>query len=142
MVQEQPDALRLIGRRHVRQNNSWLANSKRLQKGPNRCTLMINPEDAAACGLVDGDMATVESWVNSVDIVVEVTDDVMKGVVSIPHGFGHGRDGVELSVARENPNVSINDLTDPGAYDRLSGNAVLNATPVTVVKAKELVAAE
>ncbi|QJB68398.1 molybdopterin oxidoreductase family protein [Parasphingorhabdus halotolerans] len=139
---EQPETLRLIGRRHVRQNNSWLHNSKRLQKGPNRCTLMINPADAAERGLADGDMASVASRVNSVDIVVEVTDDVMTGVVSIPHGFGHRRDGVELSVARENPNVSLNDLTDPEGFDPLSGNAVLNATPVAVTKAEELVAAE
>jgi anaerobic selenocysteine-containing dehydrogenase len=142
LAEDQTDSLRLIGRRHVRQNNSWLANSKRLQKGPNRCTLMINPQDALVRGLADGDMACVTSRVNSVDIVVEVTDDVMAGVVSIPHGFGHRREGVELSVARENPNVSINDLTDPEAYDRLSGNAVLNATPVKVAKAEELVAAE
>ena len=139
---EQPDVLRLIGRRHVRQNNSWLHNSRRLQKGPNRCTLMINPSDAEARGLGDGEMATVTSRVNNVDIVVEMTDDVMAGVVSIPHGFGHRRDGVELSVARENPNVSINDLTDPESFDPLSGNAVLNATPVTVMKAEVLVAAE
>lgn len=139
---EQPDVLRLIGRRHVRQNNSWLHNSKRLLKGPDRCTLMIHPDDAMARGLIDGGMATVTSRVNSVDIPVEVNDDVMPGVVSIPHGFGHGRKGVGLSVAREKPGVSINDLTDPTSYDRLSGNAVLNATPVTVERAEELVAAE
>ena len=139
---EQPDTLRLIGRRHVRQNNSWLHNSKRLLKGPDRCTLMIHPDDAMARGLTDGGMATVTSRVNSVDIPVEVSDEVMPGVVSIPHGFGHGREGVGLSVAREKPGVSINDLTDPAGYDRLSGNAVLNATPVTVEKAEELVAAE
>ncbi|GAA0483470.1 molybdopterin oxidoreductase family protein [Parasphingorhabdus litoris] len=129
---EQPDSLRLIGRRHVRQNNSWLHNSRRLAKGPNRCTLMIHPDDAASQGLENGDIATVTSRVNSVDIVVEVTDDVMAGVVSIPHGFGHGREGVKLAVAQENPGVSINDLTDPEAFDPLSGNAVLNAIPVTV----------
>jgi anaerobic selenocysteine-containing dehydrogenase len=139
---ERPDVLRLIGRRHVRQNNSWLHNSKRLLKGPDRCTLMIHPDDAMARGLIDGGMATVTSRVNSVDIPVEVSDDVMPGVVSIPHGFGHGRKGVGLSVAREKPGVSINDLTDPTSYDRLSGNAVLNATPVTVERAEELVAAE
>lgn len=139
---EQPDVLRLIGRRHVRQNNSWLHNSKRLLKGPDRCTLMIHPDDAMARGLTDGGMATVTSRVNSVDIPVEVSDDVMPGVVSIPHGFGHGREGVGLSVAREKPGVSINDLTDPASYDRLSGNAVLNATPVTVAAMEALVAAE
>jgi len=139
---EQPDVLRLIGRRHVRQNNSWLHNSKRLLKGPDRCTLMIHPDDAAARGLVDGGMASVSSRVNSVEILVEVTDDVMKGVVSIPHGFGHGRKGVGLSVAREKPGVSINDLTDTEVFDPLSGNAVLNAVSVTVEKIGVLVAAE
>jgi len=139
---EQPDALRLIGRRHVRQNNSWLHNSKRLLKGPDRCTLMIHPDDAAARGMADGAMATVTSRVNSVDIPVEITDDVMPGVVSIPHGFGHGREGVGLSVADEKPGVSINDLTDTKGFDPLSGNAVLNAVSVTVERAKELVAAE
>lgn len=130
-----PDSLSLIGRRHVRQNNSWLHNSRRLLKGPERCTVMIHPADAAARGLVDGDIATVTSRVNSVDIPVEITDDVMPGVVSIPHGFGHGRKGVKLSVAREKPGVSLNDLTDPALYDRLSGNAVLNATPVILARA-------
>ncbi|WP_417594141.1 molybdopterin oxidoreductase family protein [Parasphingorhabdus sp.] len=139
---EQPDSLRLIGRRHVRQNNSWLHNSKRLFKGPDRCTLMIHPDDAAARGLSDGAMATVTSRVNSVDISVEVSDDVMPGVVSIPHGFGHGRKGVGLSVAGEKPGVSINDLTDTESFDPLSGNAVLNAVSVTVEAAEELVAAE
>ena len=139
---EQPDTLRLIGRRHVRQNNSWLHNSKRLLKGPDRCTLMIHPDDAMARGLIDGGMATVTSRVNSVDIPVEVSDDVMPGVVSIPHGFGHGRKGVGLSVAQEKPGVSINDLTDTERFDPLSGNAVLNAVSVTVARAEELVAAE
>ena len=79
---------------------------------------------------------------NSVDIPVEVTDDVMPGVVSIPHGFGHGRAGVGLSVAREKPGVSINDLTDTEVFDPLSGNAVLNAVSVKVEKIQALVAAE
>ncbi|MEO0441707.1 MAG: molybdopterin oxidoreductase family protein [Pseudomonadota bacterium] len=139
---EQSDSLRLIGRRHVRSNNSWLHNSQRLLKGPERCTLMIHPDDATVRGLEDGAMALVTSRVNSVEIVVEVTDDVMPGVVSIPHGFGHGRKGVGLSVAREKPGVSLNDLTDPSSFDPLSGNAVLNATPVTVEHAEEIVAAE
>jgi anaerobic selenocysteine-containing dehydrogenase len=140
--QEQPDSLRLIGRRHVRQNNSWLHNSKRLLKGPDRCTLMIHPDDASARGLADGDMASITSRVNSVDIPVEITDDVMPGVVSIPHGFGHGRKGVGLSVAREKPGVSINDLTDTERFDPLSGNAVLNAVSVTVARVEAMVAAE
>ena len=132
MADDQPDTLRLIGRRHVRQNNSWLHNSKRLLKGPDRCTVMVHPDDAADRHLSDGDLATVKSRVNAVQIPVEISDEIMKGVISIPHGFGHGREGVNLSVAAEKPGVSINDLTDPEAYDRLSGNAVLNATPVTL----------
>ena len=116
----------------MRSNNSWLHNSNRLIKGPDRCTLMMHPDDAAECGLADGDMAKVESRVNHVELVVEISDDMMPGVVSIPHGFGHGREGVKLSVASSRPGVSINDLTDPTDFDRLSGNAVLNATPVTV----------
>jgi anaerobic selenocysteine-containing dehydrogenase len=139
---EQPDTLRLIGRRHVRQNNSWLHNSKRLLKGADRCTLMIHPDDAAARGLTDGVMASVTSRVNSVELPVEITDDVMTGVVSIPHGFGHGRKGVGLSVAQEKPGVSINDLIDTERFDPLSGNAVLNAVSVTVARVEEMVAAE
>ena len=139
---EQLDTLRLIGRRHVRQNNSWLHNSKRLLKGPDRCTLMIHPDDARARDLSDGGMATVTSRVNSIEIPVEVSDDVMPGVVSIPHGFGHGRKGIGLSVAREKPGVSINDLTDSARFDPLSGNAVLNAVAVKVEKLETLVAAE
>ena len=103
---------------------------------------MIHPDDAMARGLIDGGMAAVTSRVNSVDIPVEVSDDVMPGVVSIPHGFGHGRKGVGLSVAQEKPGVSINDLTDTERFDPLSGNAVLNAVSVTVARAEELVAAE
>jgi anaerobic selenocysteine-containing dehydrogenase len=134
--------LLLIGRRHIRSNNSWLHNSRRLLKGPDRCTLLIHPDDAAQRGLGDGDLALVTSAVNSVTIPVEVSPTMMPGAVSIPHGFGHGRGGVQLSVAAAKPGVSINDLTDPARYDRLSGNAVLNATPVTVVRHEAMEAAE
>ncbi|WP_321324037.1 molybdopterin oxidoreductase family protein [uncultured Parasphingorhabdus sp.] len=139
---EQPDSLRLIGRRHVRQNNSWLHNSARLLKGPDRCTLMIHPDDAASRGLADGVMASVSSRVNNIQIPVEITDGIMQGVVSIPHGFGHGREGIGLSVAAAKPGVSINDLTDTERFDPLSGNAVLNAVSVRVEKVEALVAAE
>ncbi len=124
----------LIGRRHIRSNNSWLHNSHRLLKGPNRCTLMIHPDDAKGLGLKTGDMATVSNHVGTVDIETEITTDIMPGVVSIPHGFGHGRKGVKLSVAAANPGVSMNDLTDPALVDDLSGNAVLNGIPVNIVK--------
>jgi len=136
------DSMTLIGRRHVRSNNSWLHNSKRLLKGPDRCTMMIHPDDAEQRGLVEGDIAVVASRVNSLEIPIEITEDVMPGVVSIPHGFGHGREGVGLSVASAKPGVSLNDLTDPAHFDPLSGNAVLNGTPVTIEKASEIVVAE
>ncbi|MCA3255132.1 MAG: molybdopterin oxidoreductase family protein [Alphaproteobacteria bacterium] len=124
--------LRLIGRRHVRNNNSWLHNSRRLLKGPDRCTLMIHPDDAAARGIGAGATVRVRSRVGEVSVAVEITDDVMPGVVSLPHGFGHGRKGVKLSVAAEKPGVSINDLTDRARLDPVSGNAALTGTPVEV----------
>lgn len=125
----------LIGRRHVRSNNSWLHNSHRLLKGPNRCTLMIHPDDAANLGLNDGEMAEVSNHVGTVELPIEITEDMMPSVVSIPHGYGHGRKGVKLSIAAEKPGVSMNDLTDPAIIDDLSGNAVLNGVPVKIKKA-------
>ena len=128
------ESFSLIGRRHIRSNNSWLHNSHRLLKGPNRCTLMIHPNDAAELGLSNGDMAEVFNHVGRVELPVEITEDIMPKVVSIPHGYGHGRKGVKLSVAGGNPGVSMNDLTDPAIVDELSGNAVLNAVPVEIKK--------
>jgi len=135
MGEAAPDGLRLIGRRHIRSNNSWLHNSKRLLKGPERCTLMMHPDDAAARGIKDGMAVTIVSRVGEVTAPAEVTDAVMPGVVSLPHGWGHGRDGVQLSVARTRPGVSLNDLTDRERIDPLSGNAALNGLPVTVLAA-------
>lgn len=129
------DRLLLIGRRHVRSNNSWLHNSQRLLKGPDRCTAMIHPDDAQVHDVSDGDMVQVASRVGAVKIPAEITDQVMAGVISIPHGFGHDREGVRLSVAAQKPGVSLNDLTDPAHYDPLTGNAVLNGTPVTLERA-------
>ncbi|GAA4037951.1 molybdopterin oxidoreductase family protein [Parerythrobacter jejuensis] len=135
-------SLSLIGRRHVRSNNSWLHNSKRLVKGPDRCTLMIHPIDAKERGLQDGDLASVVSRIGAVEIAIEITEDIMPGVVSIPHGWGHHREGVSWQTAADHAGVSLNDLTDPERFDRLTGNAVLNGTPVTVEPAQEIVAAE
>jgi len=129
------NAFLLIGRRHVRSNNSWLHNSRRLIKGPDRCTMMIHPDSADALGLSDGAMAKVSNAIGTVELAAEITDDVMPGVISIPHGYGHGKKGVKLSVAQERPGVSCNDLTDPGIIDKLSGNAVLNGVPVNVERA-------
>lgn len=136
------DSLLLIGRRHVRSNNSWMHNAPRLAKGPDRCTAMVHPDDAAARGLADGDQVRITSRVGSVELAVQVSDDVMRGVVSVPHGFGHGKPGTRLSVAGKRPGVSLNDLTDPQAMDPISGNAVLNGTPVTLERVEQMVAAE
>lgn len=135
MAEAAGDGLLLIGRRHLRSNNSWLHNSKRLLKGPERCTLMIHPVDAKARGIADGMAVTIRSRVGDVTAPAEITDAVMPGTVSLPHGWGHGRDGVQLSVARTRPGVSLNDLTDRSRFDALSGNAALNGTPVTVLAA-------
>lgn len=124
----------LIGRRHVRSNNSWLHNSKRLIKGPNRCTLMINPKDAAMLRLDNNELVEVYNEIGSVQLPVEITEDIMQSVVSIPHGYGHGRAGVKLTEAGKKPGVSINDLTDPSILDNLSGNAVLNNISVEIRK--------
>lgn len=142
LAEDSGDALRLIGRRHIRSNNSWLHNSHRLVKGPDRCTLMMHPEDAAVRGIEDGDIVMVASRVGQVEVAVEVSDDIMPGVVSLPHGWGHGREGVSWKTAAQHAGVSLNDLTDPERYDRLTGNAVLNGTPVTVARATQLDAAE
>ncbi len=136
------DGLVLIGRRHVRNNNSWLANSHRLAKGPARCTLMIAPADAEARGIADGMDVTITSAAGRVTIAAEISDAMMPGVVSLPHGFGHDRPGIKLSVAAQRPGVSHNDLTERGRIDPLSGNAALVGTPVLVAPASQAVAAE
>jgi anaerobic selenocysteine-containing dehydrogenase len=124
--------LSLIGRRHVRSNNSWMHNSHRLVKGKARHQLMMHPDDMAARGIADGARVEIASRVGSVQIEVMAAPEMMPGVVSIPHGFGHARAGVRMSVAREHAGESANDLTDEMLVDALSGNAVLNGVPVTV----------
>jgi anaerobic selenocysteine-containing dehydrogenase len=124
--------LLLIGRRQLRSNNSWMHNSERLMRGKPRCTLMMHPADAERLGISDGEQVTIRSRVGTVTAPVDITEDVMPGVVSLPHGFGHDREGVRLSVARAHAGVSINDLTDDQELDLLSGNAVLSGVPVTV----------
>jgi anaerobic selenocysteine-containing dehydrogenase len=126
-----PDLV-LIGRRHVRSNNSWLHNSRRLVKGKPRCTLMIHPEDASSRGIADGQTVILRSRVGVLHVAAEVTADMMPGVVSLPHGWGHDRPGVRLGVASRTPGVSINDVIDDQFIDALTGTAVLNGTPVTV----------
>ncbi len=128
----EPGELRLIGRRHVRDNNSWLHNSPRLMAGRDRCQLRMHPSDAAARDLGAGDRVRVRSRAGAVEVPLELDAGVMPGVVSLPHGYGHHRPGVRLGVAARHPGVSINDLTDEEFFDELTGNAGLNGVPVRV----------
>ncbi len=131
----QADSLVLIGRRHLRSNNSWMHNLRSLAKGRDRCTLLVNPQDAARFGLADGGRARVKSRVGELVAPVVVSDEMMPGVVSLPHGFGHDAPGARLDVAREFAGVNANLLNDETRIDVLSGNAVLNGTPVEIAPA-------
>jgi anaerobic selenocysteine-containing dehydrogenase len=124
--------LTLIGRRQLRSNNSWLHNSARLMKGADRCTALLHPDDARARGLQDGGPVRVTSAMGSIEVPLEVSDEMRPGVVSIPHGFGHHRDGVGWTRAAANAGASVNDVTDPRVVDRLTGNAAFNAVRVRV----------
>jgi anaerobic selenocysteine-containing dehydrogenase len=126
------DGLVLVGRRHVRSNNSWMHNLPMLEKGPFRCTMLVCPADAQRYALEDGAMARVTSEAGSLLVPVEVTDAMMPGVVSIPHGFGHDRRDARLAVAARRPGVNSNVLTSEQGLDPLSGTAVLNGIPVRV----------
>jgi anaerobic selenocysteine-containing dehydrogenase len=129
-------SLSLIGRRELRSNNSWMHNSLRLVKGPKRCTLKMHPNDAAARSFVSGSRVRVRSRAGSVEVDLEISDEVMQGVVCLPHGWGHDRRGVKLRVATEHAGASINDLTDELMVDPLSGTADLNGVTVTVERAE------
>jgi len=129
------DDLLLIGRRHQRDNNSWMHNSTRLTRGKPRHQLLMHPDDLAARGVTDGSLVTVTSEVSSLQVEVRSSDEVMPGVVSLPHGYGHRRPGVRLANAVEVPGVTMNDLTDPARVEGVSGNAVLNGIPVVVTPA-------
>ena len=133
-VEAVPDGLVLIGRRHKQDNNAWFHNIERVNRGRPRHQLLMHPDDLAARGIADGELVTVTSRVGEVTVDVQATDDVMRGVVSLPHGYGHQVDGVRLSRASKVPGVSINDLTDPDLLD-VSGNAALSGVPVTVAPA-------
>ncbi|MFM7616262.1 MAG: molybdopterin-dependent oxidoreductase [Actinomycetes bacterium] len=126
------DDLVMIGRRHVRSNNSWLHNVEVLVKGRDRCTLLVHPDDATARGLVDGGSARVTSSAGSVVAPVEVSDEVMPGVVSLPHGWGHDVDGVRLGVARRYPGVNANVIVPGDRVDGPSATHAVNGFPVTV----------
>jgi anaerobic selenocysteine-containing dehydrogenase len=126
----------LVGRRELRSNNSWMHNLPTLVRGKVRCTALVHPDDAARLGLVDGEEAVVRSRAGEIVVPVEVTDDVMSGVVSIPHGWGHDLPGVALSVAGEHAGTNSNVLADELVLEPLSGTAVLNGIPVELEPAR------
>jgi len=133
MNDKQPTgALQLIGRREIRSNNSWMHNAPRLAKGKPRHHLLMHPDDLADRGIADGSVVRVRSRTGSIDIEVRASVALMRGVASLPHGFGHSRPGVRLSRAREVAGASYNDLSDPLALDIASGNAALSALPISV----------
>ncbi|WP_329466028.1 molybdopterin oxidoreductase family protein [Streptomyces sp. NBC_01431] len=132
-LEERPASLVLVGRRHLRSNNSWLHNIPALNGGSNRCTLQIHPDDAARLGLADGAEVRITSDGGAVAAPVEITDSVRRGVVSLPHGWGHTRPGSRLAVAADRPGVNVNQLLDGSRLDPLSGTSVLNGFPVTLV---------
>ncbi len=126
------ESMVLVGRRHVRSNNSWMHNIKVLTKGKNRCTMQLHPDDATRLGIEDGGLALVKSRVGEVSLAAEVTDRIRPGVVSIPHGFGQNLPDVQLAVASDYAGVNTNVLTDEYFLDPVSGNIALNGVPVTV----------
>jgi anaerobic selenocysteine-containing dehydrogenase len=127
------DGFVLIGRRHLRSNNSWMHNLPALAGGTNRCTLQIHPDDAAELGLTDN--ASIKGPGGDLVAPVELTPDIRRGVVSLPHGWGHDRGGTRQGVAADQPGVNVNQLNDGGQLDPLSGTAVLNGIPVTIAPA-------
>jgi anaerobic selenocysteine-containing dehydrogenase len=127
----------LIGRRQLRSNNSWMHNVPNLVRGKDRCTAHVNPDDAARLGLVDGGRATVTSERGSIEVPVEVTDAIMPGVVSIPHGWGHDDPEAQCEVAAAHAGANSNILADEFAVDEPSGNAVLNGIPVELAAVRE-----
>jgi anaerobic selenocysteine-containing dehydrogenase len=127
--------LRLVGRRDLRSNNSWMHNVEVLVKGKARCTVHVHPDDASRAGVVDGAATYVRSATGEIVLPAEVTDAVMPGVVSVPHGWGHDVDGVAMRVASKHGGANSNLLAGTEAFDPLSGNAVLSGIPVEIAPA-------
>ncbi|MFD5300171.1 molybdopterin oxidoreductase family protein [Streptomyces mutabilis] len=132
VLAERPAGLVLVGRRHLRSNNSWMHNVPALTGGSNRCTLHLHPDDAERLGVREGQPVRVKGAGGQVTAPAEVTDAVRPGVVSLPHGWGHDRPGTRLTHAATDPGVNVNQLLDGSLLDPLSGNAVLNGVPVTL----------
>ena len=129
------EPLVLVSRRQLRSNNSWMHNVAPLMTGKPRCTLLIHPEDASAAGVEDGGVARVRSVAGEIEVSAEVSDEMTPGVVCLPHGFGHDKEGARLSVAAQHAGVCSNILAPGALVDVPSGNAVVNGIPVTVAPA-------
>jgi anaerobic selenocysteine-containing dehydrogenase len=136
-LDREPEDLVLVSRRHLRSNNSWLHTVSALMKGRDRCTLLMHPEDAAKRGVASGDTVTVASSAGEIEVPVEITDAIKVGVVSMPHGWGHGKAGTRMMVANASPGVNTNILSPPTFLDEPSGNGALNGIPVTVAPMTE-----
>ncbi len=131
------DNFQLIGRRDLRSNNSWMHNIPVLVSGKSRCTLQIHTDDAVKLGTVTGDNVIIRNHIGSLTATVETTADIMPGVVSLPHGWGHDIPGINMHVAQTNPGINSNILADENSFDLLSGNSVLNGIPVEILKTAE-----
>ncbi len=131
-IAEPVPAMVIVGRRDVRSNNSWMHNLPVLAKGPMRCTALVHPADAQRLGLANGTLARISNQGRSIEAQVQVSDEMMPGVVSLPHGWGHGLPGTRMALAAERPGVNLNTLLDEDWRDPLSGNAVLSGVPVTL----------
>jgi len=123
---------KLIGRRDPRTCNSWMHNSYRLVKGKPACLAHMNPKDAEKLAIQDGALIRVASRVGEISLPVELTDNILSGVISVPHGWGHGISDTQISIANAHPGVSINQITDERFIDQLSGNTALNGVPVRI----------
>jgi anaerobic selenocysteine-containing dehydrogenase len=126
------DAMLLTSRRHIRSNNSWMHNAPALMRGRDRCTLLVHPDDALRLGLADNEIATVETDTGSIDVLVQVSDEMMPGAVSLPHGWGHGLPGTRLDVANAHPGVNSNLLNPVDVIDVPSNTHALNGVPCRI----------
>jgi anaerobic selenocysteine-containing dehydrogenase len=132
-LRDAPPALVVVGRRDVRSNNSWMHNLPTLAKGPERCTALLHPDDAARHGVQPGDRIRLEgAGGRAIELPAMLTDEMMAGVVSVPHGWGHDQPGTRLGVAAQRPGANLNDLLDDRLRDPLSGTSVLNGIAVTM----------
>ena len=134
-MQQPVEGMLLIGRRDMRSGNSWMHNLPVLAKGPQRCTLLVNPLDATRLGLSDGGMARLRAGGAELLAPVQLSDELMPGVISLPHGWGHDLPGARLKLAEQRPGVNMNALLNDQMRDPLSGNAVLSGIAVEVAAA-------